>query len=136
MERTKFSEEQIIRNLQEAEAGARTEYLDQRRRMSEAQIHNSKSKYGGLEILEALPQSELENENATSKRLLADTLPDQIALKDLLTRKYGALSQSASGPTSLGMLCNEEVAGVPCDRCRWHRVCVPAQRRTTIPRRA
>ena len=51
-------------------------------------IYNWKSKYGGLEISEARRLKELESENAKLKRLLADAMLDQAALKDLLSKKF------------------------------------------------
>ena len=56
--------------------------------VSEATIYNWKSKYGGLEISEARRLKELESENAKLKRLLADAMLDQAALKDLLAKKF------------------------------------------------
>ncbi|MBK9589140.1 MAG: IS3 family transposase [Sphingomonadales bacterium] len=87
MKRTRFSEEQIIGVLKEAEAGAKTADLARRHGVSEATIYNWKSKYGGLEVSEARRLRELESENAKLKRLLADTMLDNVALKDLLGKK-------------------------------------------------
>ena len=47
MKRTRFSEEQIIGVLKEADAGAKTADLARRHGVSEATIYNWKSKYGG-----------------------------------------------------------------------------------------
>jgi putative transposase len=51
-------------------------------------IYNWKSKYGGLEVSEARRLRELESENAKLTRLLADTMLDNVALKDLLAKKF------------------------------------------------
>jgi putative transposase len=56
--------------------------------VSEATIYNWKSKYGGLEVSEARRLRELESENAKLKRLLAEAMLDQAALKDLLSKKW------------------------------------------------
>jgi putative transposase len=88
MKRTRFTEEQIIGILKEAEAGAKTADLARRHGVSEATIYNWKAKYGGLEVSEAKRLRSLEEENAKLKLLLADTLLDNAALKDLLSKKW------------------------------------------------
>ena len=88
MKRTRFTEEQIIGLLKEAEAGAKTADLARRHGVSEATIYNWKAKYGGLEVSEAKRLRSLEEENAKLKRLLADTMLDNVALKDLLAKKW------------------------------------------------
>ena len=81
-------EEQIIGVLKEAEAGAKTADLARRHGVYEATIYNWKAKYDGLEVSEARRLRELESENAKLKRLLADTMLDNVALKDLLSKKW------------------------------------------------
>jgi putative transposase len=88
MKRTRFTEEQIIGILKEAEAGAKTADLARRHGVSEATIYNWKAKYGGLEVSEAKRLRALEEENTKLKRLLADTMLDNAALKDLLAKKW------------------------------------------------
>ena len=56
--------------------------------MSDATFYNWKSKYGGLEVSEAKRLRSLEEENAKLKRLLADAMLDNAALKDLLGKKW------------------------------------------------
>ena len=74
--------------LKEAETGAKTADLARRHGVSEATIYNWKAKYGGLEVSEARRLRELESENAKLKRLLADAMLDNVALKDLLSKKW------------------------------------------------
>lgn len=88
MKRTRFTEEQIIGVLKEAEAGAKTAELARKHGISEATLYNWKAKYGGLEVSEAKRLRALEDENAKLKRLLADSMLDNAALKDLLTKKW------------------------------------------------
>ncbi len=88
MKSTRFTEKQIIGVLKEAEAGAKTADLAQRHGVSEATIYNWKSKYGRLEVSEARRLKALESENAKLKRLLANAILDQAALKDLLAKRF------------------------------------------------
>ena len=88
MKRKRFSEEQIIGVLKEHEAGMKTADLCRRHGISEATFYTWKSKYGGLDVSEARRLRALEGENAKLKRLLADAMLDNAALKDLLTKKW------------------------------------------------
>jgi len=88
MKRKRFTEEQIIGVLKEAEAGTKTADLARRHGISEATIYNWKAEYGGMEVSQAKRLRSLEDENAKLKRLLADAMLDNAALKDLLTKKW------------------------------------------------
>ena len=88
MVRKKYTEEQIIAVLKEAEAGAKLPDLCRKYGMSDATYYNWKAKYGGLEVSEAKRLRALEDENAKLKRLLADAMLDNVGLKDLLSKKW------------------------------------------------
>ena len=88
MKRTRFSEEQIIGVLKEAEAGAKAAELARKHGISEATLYNWKAKYSGMEVSEAKRLRALEDENAKLKRLLADAMLDNAGLKDLLSKKW------------------------------------------------
>src|SRR3546814_15817194 len=93
MKHTRFSEEQIIGVLKEAEAGAKTGELARRHGVSEATIYNWKAKYGGLEVSEGKRLRSLEDVTAKLKRLLADSMLDNVALKVFFTKKRRRLSR-------------------------------------------
>ena len=88
MKRKRFTEEQIIGVLREHELGAKTADLCRKHGISEASFYNWKAKYGGLEVSEAKRLKGLESENARLKKLLADAMLDNAALKDLLAKKW------------------------------------------------
>ena len=87
MKGRRFTEEQIIGVLKEADAGAKTKDLCRKHGISEATFYNWKAKYGGMTVSEARRLRELEGENARLKKLLAEAELDKAALKDLLNRK-------------------------------------------------
>ena len=88
MKRRRFTEEQIIGVLREHELGTKTADLCRKHGISEATLYNWKSKFGGLDVSEARRLKQLEGENARLKKLLADSMLDNAALKDLLSKKW------------------------------------------------
>ena len=88
MKRNRFSEEQIIGILKEHEAGIPVAELCRKHGVSDASIYQWKATYGGMEVSEAKRLRALEDENAKLKRMLADAMLDNVALKDLLGKKW------------------------------------------------
>jgi len=88
MKRSRFTEEQIIGILKEQEAGVPVADLCRKHGVSNASIYKWKAKYGGMDISEAKRLKALEDENARLKKLLADAMLDNSALKDLLGKKW------------------------------------------------
>jgi putative transposase len=88
MKRPPFSEEQIIAVLKEHELGGKTADLCRKHGISEATFYNWKSKFGGMDVSEARRLKALEDENRKLKKLLAESMLDNAALKDLLSKKW------------------------------------------------
>jgi putative transposase len=88
MKRNRFSEEQIIGILKEHEAGISVSDLCRKHGVSDASIYKWKAKFGGMDVSEAKKLRGLEEENGKLKRLLAYAMLDNVALKDLLGKKW------------------------------------------------
>jgi putative transposase len=88
MKRSRFSEEQIIAILKEQESGVSVADLCRKQGVSDASIYKWKAKFGGMDVSEARRLRALEDENAKLKRMLADAMLDNVALKDLLGKKW------------------------------------------------
>ena len=56
--------------------------------VSEGTLYNWKAKFGGMDVSDAKRLKALEDENGKLKRLLADAMLDNTALKDLLSKKW------------------------------------------------
>lgn len=84
----RFTEEQIIGVLKEAEAGLKVAELCRKYGISEATYYNWKAKFGGMTVSDAQRLKALEAENTRLKRLLAESMLDNAALKEVVGRKW------------------------------------------------
>ena len=81
MKKARFSEEQIVGILKQAEAGVPVKDLCRKHGFSDATFYNWRSRYGGMEVSDVRKLRELEAENAKLKKLLAEAMLDIEALK-------------------------------------------------------
>ncbi len=84
----RFTEEQIIRILQEAESGIKVMDLCRKHGISDATYYNWKAKYGGMTVSDAKKLKTLEDENRRLKRLVADLSLDKQALQAVVEKKF------------------------------------------------
>jgi putative transposase len=84
MKKSRFSEEQVIGFLKQAEAGIPIKDLCRKGGFSDATFYKWRARFGGMDVADAKRLRELESENAKLKRLLAEAHLDMHALKSVL----------------------------------------------------
>jgi putative transposase len=88
MKRSRFTEEQIIKVLKQAEGGTPTKEVCRQHGISIGTFFKWKSKFGGMDISDAKKLRALEQENARLKRMCADLMLDNQILKDVNSKKW------------------------------------------------
>ncbi len=88
MKRARFSEEQIIGILKEAETAGNIRSVCREHNITEQTFYRWRNKYGGMDVSEARKLRELERENAELKKMVADLSLDVRMLKELNEKKW------------------------------------------------
>ena len=117
MIRKRYTEEQIIAVLNEAEAGARTADLCRKYGMSDATFYNWKAKYAGLTVSELKRLKSLEDENRRLKQIVAQQVLDNWALKRCWQKTSKAQGEENSGVIRHRGSWAEREEGLSADRC-------------------
>lgn len=84
----RFSEEQIIGFLKQADAGMAVKELCRKHGFSEASYYLWRSKFGGMDVSDAKRLKALESENARLKKLLAESMLENEITREVLRKKY------------------------------------------------
>jgi putative transposase len=84
----RYTEEQIIGFLREADSGLPVKDLCRRHGFSEASYYLWRSKFGGMSVPDAKRLKELESENARLKKLLAESMLENEAVREVLRKKW------------------------------------------------
>ena len=84
----RFTEEQIIGFLKEAESGLPIKELCRRHGFSEASYYLWRSKFGGMNVSDAKRLKELETENTRLKKLLAEAMLENEVTREVLRKKW------------------------------------------------
>ena len=84
----RLTDQQIISMIREQEAGLKTTEVCRKYGISDATFYKYKAKFGGMTVSDARRLRALEAENAKLKRLLAEAMLDNAALRDLTTKNF------------------------------------------------
>ena len=114
--RKRFTEEQIIAVLQEADAGLKTADLCRKHNVSDATVYKWKAKYAGMEVSDVRRMRGLEDEHHRLKQLVANQALDIEALKALNSKNYLSPKENGRRSCSLSKTLGYRSSGRP----GWH----------------
>ena len=88
MKRSRYTEDQIVGILKEAEAGISVAELCRKYGMSDATYYNWKAKYGGMSSSDLKKLKQYESENSKLKQMVAEQALDIRALKEVVSKNF------------------------------------------------
>ena len=88
MRKSRFSDEQIIAMIREHDSGVKTADICRKYGLSDATFYKLKAKFGGMMVSDAQRLRTLETEKSKLKRLLAEAMLNNAALKDLASKNF------------------------------------------------
>ena len=88
MKKSRFTDEQIINFLKQAEGAVPVKELCRKHGFSDATFYKWRGRLGGMDVAEARRLREIEGENSKLKKLLAEAMLDNAMLKDLNAKKW------------------------------------------------
>jgi len=97
MKKSKFTEQQIVFALHQAETGVKVSEVCRKMGISEATFYNWKKKYGGLGVSELRRLKMLEEENMKLKQIVADLSLDKQMLQDVLKKSSSSHPKKIPG---------------------------------------
>jgi putative transposase len=88
MKKSRYTEEQIVQILKEADAGVTTQELCRKHGISPPTFYKWKSKYRGMDVPDVKKMRRLEEENSKLKHMVAEQALDIQALKMVISKKF------------------------------------------------
>jgi putative transposase len=114
MKKKRFSVEQIVGVLKQAQVGVPVAEVIRKAGISEQTFYRWKAKYAGLEVDEVRKMAQLQEENMRLKQLVAELTLDKTMLQDVLSKNGEAFAAWTDGGASGWELPGERTACVPC----------------------
>jgi len=131
MSKKRFSVEQMIGVVKQAEVGVPVAELIRKAGISEQTFYRWKSKYAGLEVDQVRQMAQLQEENLRLKKLVAELSLDKTMLQDVLSKNGEAFAAWTDGRSVDDQLWGERTACLPCSLCDARNVSLSELPRST-----